>query len=239
MITRWWCELQVFIFARVRIFRYWRAMTAFTILLGGDLRPTPRVERMVAGSRVIAADGGMRHAEGLGVVPELWVGDFDSSVRELIDRYPTTPRQAYEAQKASTDGEIAVEAALARGATSLVLAGAIGGERTDHAMAHMLLALSLAARRFPTVLTSGDEEAYVLPLGEMMLDLPPESMFSVIGFSALDGLRVENARYPLEDFHLEFGSTRTISNVALGPVTFTLRAGQAIVLARPYDNSGV
>jgi thiamine pyrophosphokinase len=38
---------------------------------------------------------------------------------------------------------------------------------------------------------------------------------------------------------LPFGSSRTISNVAEGRVRFSLASGRAIVLARPYDLSGV
>lgn len=49
-------------------------MSTFVILLGGDLVVTERLKRQIAGARVLAADGGIRHAEALGVEPELWLG---------------------------------------------------------------------------------------------------------------------------------------------------------------------
>ncbi len=213
--------------------------STFTILLGGALHLTERLQAAVAGSRFIAADGGMRHAQALCVVPELWVGDFDSSPADLSEAFPDVPRQPYPAAKAQTDGEIAIEEAIRRGARRLVLAGALGGERSDHALALLLYGVSLAEQGFSMLLTSGEEEAVPLIAGAMELDLPAGSLFSVSGFSALDGLSIDNARYPLAGFHLPFGASRTISNVAQGIVRFSLSSGRAIVLARPYDLSGV
>jgi thiamine pyrophosphokinase len=215
-------------------------MTAhhFTILLGGTITVTDRLQKAVAGARVIAADSGMRHADALGLVPELWVGDFDSSDTALLERWPDVTQQPFPAAKGVTDGEIAVSEALARGAKRLTLVGALAGERSDHAVFHLLYAVSLAERGFEVVLTSGEEEAYPLLEGAFELDLPAGSLFSVAGFTALDGLDIENARYPLADFALAFGSSRTISNVAEGALRFRLKSGKAIVLARPYDLTG-
>ncbi|MFF2323357.1 thiamine diphosphokinase [Agrobacterium sp. NPDC058088] len=211
----------------------------FTILLGGDVTVTDRLKRAVANSRVIAADGGMRHAAPLGLTPELWVGDFDSASEELLNAWPDVTRQPYPAAKAVTDGEIAVSEALSRGAHSLLLVGALGGARSDHALQHLLYAVALAERGFRVTLTSGEEEARPLLAGSLTIDLPAGSLFSVAGFTTLEGLNIGNVRYPLNDFVLAFGSSRTISNVANGgPVHFSLKSGKAIVLARPYDLTG-
>lgn len=214
-------------------------ISAFTILLGGPLAATERLERLLANTRVIAADGGMRHAASFQLAPELWVGDFDSSSAEAMAEFAHVPQKPYPPQKALTDGEIAVEEALARGASRLILAGALGGERSDHALMHLLMAISLAKQGLSLVLTSGEEEAYPLVPGKpLALDLPQGSLFSILGFSSLSGLAIAGARYPLAGFDLPFGSSRTISNVAEGKVMLSLDSGDAIVLARPYDLTG-
>lgn len=212
--------------------------STFTILLGGNLTVTDRVHAAVAGSRFIAADSGMRHAAALGVQPELWVGDFDSSDAALIEQFPDVERQPYPPAKNETDGEIATLEAIERGATRLIFLGALGGERSDHALQHLFHAMSLTERGLDILLTTGTEEAVPLLPGEKRLDLPKGSLFSVIGFSALEGLDIRGARYPLDDFSLPFGSSRTVSNVAEGPVNFHLKTGRAMILARPYDLTG-
>ncbi len=212
----------------------------FTILLGGALAVDDRVLALVAGSRVIAADGGMRHAGALGVRPEVWVGDFDSTDADLVARFPEITRKSFPPAKNLTDGALAVEEALERGATRIVMAGALQGERTDHGLMNLLLAVRLAGDGIDIVLTSGEEEAHPLLAGEMVVDMPEGALFSVLGVSDLAGLSIDNAVYPLADFALPFGAARGVSNKAKGgPVRFGLKNGTGIIILRPHDFSGV
>jgi len=212
--------------------------STFAVLLGGALEIDDRVLALMQGVRVIAADGGMRHAQSLGVLPEVWVGDFDSTPEGLSEFHAATPRMPFPAEKNFTDGELAIEQAIERGATRLVLVGSFGGPRTDHALSHLLQAVTLAERGFDVVLTSGIEEAVPLLPGSRVLDLPAGSLFSVVAFTALTGLSLAGAKYPLDEADIAFGASRTISNVAEGPVTASLGSGRALIIARPHDFSG-
>jgi thiamine pyrophosphokinase len=49
----------------------------------------------------------------------------------------------FPAEKNFTDGELAIEQAIARGATRLILVGAFQVRRTDHALSHLLQAVTL------------------------------------------------------------------------------------------------
>jgi thiamine pyrophosphokinase len=209
-------------------------MSRFVILLGGDLIRTPRVDRSVAGARVIAADGGMRHAAMLGVVPELWTGDFDSVPDSLAAEWPDVPREVFPPAKDKSDGELAVAAALARGATSLTLAGAFGGPRADHAFLHLALAMRLAEEGVPTTLTDGAQEGRPLLKGEADFDYAPGTLFSVVGFSELLGLSVEGARWPLDRVIVPLGSSWTLSNEVAGGLRIVLEDGRAMLIAHPY-----
>lgn len=206
-------------------------MSKFLILLGGDLTVTPRLQQQITGARVLAADSGMRHAEALGITPELWLGDFDSTDSALAQSYHMVDRQVFPVAKAMTDGELAVHEAYERGATDVILAGAFGGERTDHAFLHLSMATAQAAKGKNIFLTSGYEEATPLTHGTMVFDLPDGTLFSILAFDSLTGLSISGAEWPLDDISVSFGSSLTLSNRVKGQLTVALGRGHAILLA--------
>ncbi|MFE0016930.1 thiamine diphosphokinase [Mesorhizobium sp. NPDC059054] len=210
-------------------------MSIFTLLLGGEVIHTPRLEAQVAGTRVIAADSGIRHADMLGLLPELWVGDFDSAPASLPPHLAKVPQERFPAEKDSTDGELAVSIALKHGATKLNLVGAFGGARADHAFLHLALALSLAEKGTDVLLTSGAQEGIpVLPGHSEAFDYAEGTLFSVLGFSKLTGLSIKGAKWPLNAVEMPFGSSLTISNAVRGKLEITLGSGRALLLAHPY-----
>ena len=208
-------------------------MSRFAILLGGDLVATPRLARQLAGARVIAADSGMRHAATLGLTPELWTGDFDSVEEGLRAFHADIPMEIFPPEKDQTDGEIAVEAALKRGARELVLVGAFGGERADHAYLHLAAAVRLAERGLSCLLSSGVQEGVPLMPGTASFDYDDGTQFSVLAFSELTGLSLSGARWPLENRFVPFGSSLILSNEVRGGLAVGLVAGRALLVARP------
>jgi len=212
-------------------------MNPFTILLGGDLVPTPLVAARIAGTRIIAADAGMRHAVSLGVVPELWVGDFDSEPDLLPPHLAGIDRWRFPHEKDKTDGELAVDIALSLGATSLVMAGAFGGERGDHEFLHLSLALRLAETGTPVTLTSGLQEGFPLLPGSTSFDFDDGTLFSILAFSDLTGLSVAGAKWPLDRVDVPFGSSLTLSNETRGRLAVTLGTGRALLVAHPLQPS--
>jgi thiamine pyrophosphokinase len=207
-------------------------MSRFVILLGGSLTVTPRLRSQVEKARIIAADSGMAHADTLGLAAELWVGDFDSTSDALARRHSTVEREVHPADKAATDGEIAIEAAISRGAREFILVGGFGGQ-SDHTFGHAGLVLALAMRGYRALLTSGTEEAYPLLPGEHRIDVPEGSRLSIVPFVNLTGLDLENVKWPLRQRDVALGSSLTLSNVALGRVRIGLGSGYGLAVAYP------
>ncbi|WP_374333185.1 thiamine diphosphokinase [Aestuariivirga sp.] len=213
-------------------------MTRFAILLGGDLAVTPRLKSQIRGARVIAADSGMMHAAALHLVPELWVGDFDSAGSELTMQYRDVPRETFPAEKDATDGALAVAEAIRRGASEIVLLGGLGGQ-TDHTAGLLGQSIRIARDGIGCLLTSGVEEAWPLIGGRMSVDLPQGTRLSIIPFTDFQGLDLVGVKWPLTNRDVPVGSTLTLSNVALGPVEISLRSGSGIAIAYPPQAADV
>ena len=207
-------------------------MARFSVLVSGHLRCTPRLLRQVAGSRAIAADNGMVHAEILELDVELWVGDFDSATPELMARHAHVEREIHPQAKDATDSELAVDAAVRRGASEMVLVGGFGGQ-SDHALSHVMLAVKLAREGIAAMVTSGYEEAYPLIPGRRRLDLPVGSRVSLIALSDFGALSLAGVQWPLDKRHVLFGSTLTLSNVVTGACEVTLESGHGVIIAYP------
>ena len=209
-----------------------RVMARFSILVGGHVQPTQRLLRQVAGTRAIAADNGMAHAEMLKLEVELWVGDFDSASPELMARHDDVEREVYPQAKDASDSELAADAAVRRGASDIVLVGGFGGQ-SDHALSHVMLAVKLALKGIRVMVTSGYEEAYPLIPGRHRLDLAEGSRLSLIALADLGALSLSGVRWPLDRRHVLFGSTLTLSNVVVGAPEVTLESGYGVIVAYP------
>jgi thiamine pyrophosphokinase len=207
-------------------------MSKFLILMSGDVTPTLRLKNQIIGARVIAADSGMKHAEALGLMPELWVGDFDSTSTALRDQWSHIEQQRYPVAKDKTDGELAIDAALKRGASEIILLGAFGGQ-FDHVLAHAALLHVTAARGLKTFATSGTEEAWPLVTSLSLWQIPTGTRVSVVGLTDLKALSILGVRWPLQRRDVAFGSTLTLSNESKGDISISLEQGRAVVLLYP------
>lgn len=207
-------------------------MSHYLVLLGGSLTVTARLRHQIEGARIIAADSGIRHAETLGVMPELWLGDFDSVPEDVPERFSSVPKMEFSSDKDQTDGELALDEALARGASRIILAGAFGGTRSDHTHLNLTAALRAGEQGIDVSLTSGSEEGVPVGAEARQFDLADGTLFSVLAFTALTGLTITGAKWPLTNQEVQFGSSLTLSNEVFGDLTVKLESGRALLVAQ-------
>ena len=78
----------------------------------------------------IAADGGRRHTQRLGISPDAVLGDFDSL------GYTPVGANVFPVEKDDTDSMLAVRMGLERGCKEFLLYGSLDGPRLDHTVAN-------------------------------------------------------------------------------------------------------
>ena len=106
--------------------------TSRSLIFGaGDYTGVPQIGSLASNSLVIAADGGYKYLDSLGIAPDIYIGDYDSSeCPEGVDavRLPV--------EKDDTDMLAAVRLALGRGCREIHMFGGTGG-RLDHTLANI------------------------------------------------------------------------------------------------------
>ncbi|MBF6605077.1 MAG: thiamine diphosphokinase [Chloroflexi bacterium] len=187
---------------------------------------------------VVAADGGARGAERLGFAIDLIVGDDDSLGAEDLDRFAAAGVEVRTAPvaKDESDTELAILAAVELGATGVVIVGALGGARFDHALANVaLLAHPALAERSPAIV---DPRARIVLLrgpASRELEGRPGDLVSLLPLGDdVMGVTTSGLRYPLSDEPLRLGPARGISNIRLGRrATVAIRAGRLLIVEAP------
>jgi thiamine pyrophosphokinase len=184
---------------------------------------------------VVAADGGARLAERLGLRIDHWVGDGDSLDAVSIERLRRTgiPVELVSPAKDESDLELAVRRAVAVGATEITILGAIGGRRLDHTLANVaLLALPALAGRSARLLDATTRVSLLTGPMTATIEGRPGDLVSLLpAFGDVGGITTEGLEYPLRNEPLAIGPARGLSNVRLGPTaSVTLRTGRLLVV---------
>jgi len=182
---------------------------------------------------LIAADGGARHMEILGLSPAVIVGDLDSIDSALLLRMQEEGAdvEQHPAAKDATDLELAIARAVRDGATEILLLGAVGG-RLDQTIANLLI---LAQKNWavPLTIAEGDQLARVLR-GRQSVSLsgPTGGYVSAVALSEeVTGVTYRGLEYPLENATLRLGSTRGVSNTMVSsPAQVSIESGILLVI---------
>jgi thiamine pyrophosphokinase len=172
------------------------------------------VPPLPAGAMVIAADGGVDRALGLGLRVDLAIGDFDSvSAAGLAAAEAAGARiERHPAAKDATDLELALDAAIALQPTRILVVGS-GGGRLDHLLGSVLL---LADERYAaTEIDAFLGGACVSVIrGSRTLAGTPGDLFTLLPVhGAAEGVTTEGLEYPLRNEMLPPGTSRGVSNV--------------------------
>ena len=190
---------------------------------------------------VVAADGGARHAETLGLAVDLWVGDGDSIEPDQLAALAAAGVEIrlVAAAKDESDTELAVLAAVERGADAITVVGALGGPRFDHSLANVALLAHPALTGRRVVLLDGSTRIALVrapddggrpvrhPLAGRIGGLVTLLPFG----EGAAGVTTAGLEYPLRDEPLAAGPARGLSNVRTSAdAEVTVRRGMLLVI---------
>ena len=188
-------------------------MKAF-IYVGGSVDPARITEHPRSGDLCIAADAGYRNAKALGERVDLLLGDLDSLNES---EFPKDMEQIkVPAEKDFTDTQLAVEAALKRGADEIIIIGGLDG-RLDHTLSNLSILRDLFARRIPAVITNGQNRVRFLDSTSTLIAKSGFPYLSVIATDpVVKGVSMEGCKYPLKKAVLKRDYNYAVSNEITG-----------------------
>ena len=214
--------------ARVHALPEGRRCVIFTARCEGD---PARAYAPREGDYVLCADGGWQVARGMGVKPDLVIGDFDSSDEPADARTERLP-----VEKDDTDTMLCLKRGLALGFDDFLLVGGFGG-RVDHTVANFQALHYAAAHRARAAMADGLCWAAVVKDGAIRVSRdalgpgiqPKLSVFALT--DACEGVTIRGAKYALEDGALSSAFPLGVSNEFAAPeAEIRVRRGAALII---------
>lgn len=163
---------------------------------------------------VIAADGGAESLMKACLMPQVVLGDFDSLsgiVLEEIKLNNNVEILSFPVRKDYTDMNIAMNLAIERGATELVIMGG-SGSRLDHTMANITLLYNLLEKGVKGSLE--DEHNQIFMINHTITIRKQENCkVSLLPLTpVVKGVTTKGLEYALNNAELAFGNSIGISN---------------------------
>ena len=207
-------------------------MSRIVIISAGDIASNAS-EALRPDDMIIACDAGYRRCEALGIRPDVILGDFDSAPRPEYPNLIILPHV-----KDDTDTHYAAKLALEKGATEVLMLGALGGRRMEHTLANLSTGLWLAKQGIDvSILGEYSRLSYVIAGQPKTYTKGDYFYFSVFPLEGTtEGLCIQGAYYSLEDAVLTADFPIGVSNeFAADKIHISCRSGSLLVVETKAD----
>lgn len=187
------------------------------------------VSRIRSDDFVICADGGADKLVDTGIVPDLIIGDLDSS--ENYGYFKDTKITELSVHKDDTDTMHCVQTGLDMGYGEFLLLGATGG-RLDHTLANLSVLLYLERNAARGVIADEYTQTSLLRQGDNVINNICGKTVSVMPFACERAvLSYQGMYYPMNMGEVTIDYPYTISNKAVDDtVIVTLHSGEALLI---------
>ena len=163
------------------------------------------------GDVVIAAAGGLKHTETLGIAPDIILGDFDSL------GYVPQGSELHPVEKDDTDAMLAAKRGLALGCREFLFYGSLDGPRLDHTVANFQTLAYLNEHGAKGTLIGLRQQVTLLKEGKMTFPKNAAGNISVFAFGGeAEGVTIRNLYYNQEKGTLTPAFPLGVSNHLIG-----------------------
>ncbi len=161
---------------------------------------------------LIAADGGYRYCEKMGLEPDVLLGDFDSL--EIVPKHRNLIR--HSPIKDDTDMALAAAYGEERGFRRFVMYGGLGG-RLDHTMANLQLLTALSRKGYAAYLIGEGSIITAVTDGKLVFGPSASGMISVFcAGEKAEGVNERGLKYSLDHAVLTCERALGVSNEFTG-----------------------
>lgn len=162
---------------------------------------------------MVCADGGLTHAYRMDLVPDVALGDFDSTSPELVEHYRSKGCKIipYSTIKNETDTEIALNYTLGQGPDEIdILAGI--GSRFDHSLANVHLLKKALERQVLTRIITENNEIMITDSKLEIRGAAGDGISLLPLTPTVRGVTTSGLAYPIKDGNFEIGAPYGVSN---------------------------
>lgn len=188
-------------------------------------------ERLRQVQKIICADGGTRHAYNMGIIPDVIIGDLDSSADRYISYFQElkVPIIKYSWDKDKTDTHICLEFAMET-CDEIWLMGATG-TRLDHTLANISILRMAADKGKRACIIDENNEIYVIK-DKIKLEGKKGDILSLLPLSTkVDGIDLTGVYYPLQNAEMELGNPYGVSNkFEASTIELSIKSGYLAVI---------
>lgn len=179
------------------------------------------------GDLLIAADGGYLTLLKKGFMPDVIIGDFDSSPRPEVKNVEII---ALKPEKDYTDIAEAIDIGKKRGYTEFVISGCLGGRRLSHTVANLALIAKLASEKLSATLIGDNVKIYAVSRGSLSLKKGC-TYLSIFAFGGKAEVSLSGVKYPLSHYKLICDTPLGVSNeITAETAEIRVHSGTALVI---------
>lgn len=188
--------------------------TRAILFANGEVESYGFLEKLITDTDyLVAVDGGLRHLEALGFLPDMLIGDLDSVTPAQLQRLSGGKMEIirFPIEKDETDLELALLEVMKCGADEIAIIGGLGG-RIDQTLANVFLMLLPDLTGKNVYMLTQNEKVFVIQEQKAIRGAEGD-LISLIPLNGdANGVTTIGLKYPLTNETLKFERSRGISN---------------------------